>query len=96
MCYSRKTEFEIELKSRQVWGRVAVLIHESESELNDLQQIDVAAEQLVLVVGCRSKLSDRAGNDTYTEFRHYLLRTTFTGSFTHLETPCPSRRSSIW
>ena len=39
---------------------VAVLVGEREADLDDLEKVDVAAQQLVLVVGGAAKLADRA------------------------------------
>ena len=39
----REAKLEIELKCRVVWSSVAILVHESEAKLNDLQEINVAA-----------------------------------------------------
>jgi hypothetical protein len=61
---SRQTKFEIELKSRKIRRRVAIFIHERQSELDDFEKIYVAAKQLVLVVGCGSKFADWSGDDT--------------------------------
>lgn len=61
---SRETELEVELPCRELGRRIAILVHESETELNDLQKINIAAQQLILVVGLRSELADGTGNDT--------------------------------
>lgn len=59
----RETKLEIKLPCREVRRRVAIFIHECEAELDNLQQIDIAAKQLVLVISSGTKLPDRPGHD---------------------------------
>ena len=55
----REVELEVELPRRRAWRIISVLVHEGEAELDDLQQIHVAPQQLVLVIHRAPKLSDR-------------------------------------
>lgn len=59
----REVEFEVELPRRRAWRVSAVLVHERESELDDLQEVHVAPQQLVLVVHRAAKLSDWPHDD---------------------------------
>lgn len=61
---SRETKLEIELPCRVVGRCVAVLVHECETELDDLEEIYVAAKQLILVIGCGTELADGSRDDT--------------------------------
>ena len=60
----REVEFEVELPRRRAGGVVPVLVHEREPELDDLQEVDVAAQQLVLVVHGAAELANRSDHHT--------------------------------
>ena len=54
----RQVELEVELPSRRTRVRkLPFVVEEGETELDDLQKIDVASQQLVLVVGRRLELT---------------------------------------
>lgn len=59
----RQVKFEVELPCGVAGRCLAVLVHERQAQLDDAQQVDVAAQHLVLVVGRRAKLTDRLGHD---------------------------------
>lgn len=59
----REIELEVELPRRRAGRIVAILVHEREAELDDLQQVDVAPQQLVLVVHCAAELADWPDDD---------------------------------
>lgn len=61
--HPRKIELEVKLPRRRAGWIVAILVHEREAELNDLQQVDVAPKQLVLVVHCATELADWSDNN---------------------------------
>ena len=54
----REVELEVELPGGGPRGVVPVLVHEAEAQLDDLQQVHVAAQQLVLVVHRAAELPD--------------------------------------
>ena len=56
----REVEFEVELPRRRARRIISILVHEREPELDDLQEVDVTPQQLVLVVYCAAKLTDRS------------------------------------
>lgn len=55
----RQIELEVELPRRRPGRIVSAFVHERQAELDDLQQIHVAPQQLVLVVHCAAELTDR-------------------------------------
>lgn len=62
---SREVEFEVELpggRSRRIFP---LFVHEGEAQLDDLQQVHVAAQQLVLIVGVASEFTDWSGHHTW-------------------------------
>lgn len=59
----RQIEFEVELPGGVAGRRLAILVHERQAQLDDAQQIDVAAQHLVLVVSRRPELANRLGDD---------------------------------
>lgn len=54
----RKVEFEIELPGAKAWWCFALFIKESETQLDDLKEVNIASQQLVLVICIASKLSN--------------------------------------
>ena len=54
----REIKFEVELPGGCSWGVVAILVHERQSELDDLQQVHITAQQLVLIVHRAAELPD--------------------------------------
>jgi len=60
----RKVELKVELPCGRPWRILSLLVHEGEAQLNDLQQVHVAAQQLVLVVGVAAEHPDRPGDYT--------------------------------
>ena len=54
----RQVELEVELpRGHAVGGQVRPLVHEGQAQLDDLEQVDVAAQQLILVVGRGGELA---------------------------------------
>lgn len=49
-CHSLDTELEVELPSAYSWCQFAILIGKGQTELNDSQQVDVAAKSLIVIV----------------------------------------------
>lgn len=43
-------EMKIELKRRRLAGYTTLLVHKSEPELNDLEQVDIAFQTLILIL----------------------------------------------
>lgn len=62
--HSRKVKLEVKLPRCCARGIIPFLIHEREPELDDLQEVDIAPQQLVLVIHCAPKLSDRSDNNS--------------------------------
>lgn len=56
--HSREVELKIKLPRCGAGRIVSIFVHEGEAELDDLQEVDVAPEQLVLVVHCAAELAD--------------------------------------
>ncbi len=56
---------EVELPGGDALRHVSPAVQEGESQLDDLEQVHVAAQQLVLVVGARLEVSDRPTTDYY-------------------------------
>lgn len=56
--HSREVKFEVELPRCRAGRIISIFVHEREAELDDLQEVDVAPEQLVLVVHCAAELAD--------------------------------------
>lgn len=54
----RQVELEVELPRRRARRIIPILVHEGEAQLDDLQKVHVAPEQLVLVVHRAAKLTD--------------------------------------
>lgn len=53
-----EVELEVELPGGDaVRGQVRLLVHESQTQLDDLEEVNVTAQKLVLVVGRRCKLT---------------------------------------
>ena len=53
-----QVELEVELPRGYTVGRqVCRLVHESQAELDDLERVDIAPEQLILIVGRGSELT---------------------------------------
>lgn len=61
----REVKLKIELPSRCSWWVFTLLIHKSEAQLDYLEQVHIAAQQLVLVVSIASEFSDWSGNNTW-------------------------------
>ncbi len=56
-------ESKVELPRRALGREVAVLVREGDADLYDLEQVDVAAHGLVVVVRRRLEAAYRAGDD---------------------------------
>lgn len=56
--HSREVKLKIKLPRCGAGRIVSIFVHEGEAELDDLQEVDVAPEQLVLVVHCAAELAD--------------------------------------
>lgn len=69
----RETELEIELPGRVIRSSVSIFIHKCETKLDNLEEIDVTAEQLILVVGGRSKFANRSSDDTWKSQDYYTI-----------------------
>ena len=54
----REIKLEVELPCRALGWRVAMLVHEGDADLDDLEQVHITPQQLVLVVGRAAKLTD--------------------------------------
>lgn len=61
----REIEFEIELEHGTTRREVSVLIHKRDAELDDFEQIHVAAMQLVLVLRIAAEFTDWPGYDAW-------------------------------
>jgi len=55
-----QVELEVELPGGVARRRLAIVVHEGQTQLDDPQQVDVAAQQLVVVVRRGAKFADRA------------------------------------
>lgn len=62
--HSRKVKLEVKLPRCCARGIISFLIHEREPKLDDLQEVDIAPQQLVLVIHCAPKLSNRSDNNS--------------------------------
>lgn len=71
--HSREVKFKVELPCCRAGRIVSIFVHEREAELDDLQEVDVAPEQLVLVVHCAAELSD--GPDHHSRKFCVLIKT---------------------
>jgi hypothetical protein len=56
---------EVELPGGDALRHVSPAVQEGQPQLDDLEQVHVAAQQLVLVVGARLEVSDRPTTDYY-------------------------------
>lgn len=56
---SREVEFEVELPGVNARRIFSLLICESQAQLDDFQQVDVAAQELVLVIDGAAEFTDR-------------------------------------
>ena len=59
----REVELKVELPRGRPRWIFARLVHEGQAQLDDLQEVNVAAQQLVLVVGVAAELPDGPGDD---------------------------------
>lgn len=53
----REIKLEIELPGAEAWWCLALLIKKGESQLDDLQEVNITTQQLVLVVCIASELT---------------------------------------
>ena len=60
-------EFEVKLIAKD-GGSFALVVHERDTELDDFEQVDVATQQLILIIRSGAEFSDRSGHDSR-EFR---------------------------
>jgi hypothetical protein len=56
---------EVELPCRDARWRIAIFVEECQADLDDLEEVDVAAQQLVLVRLGRVELAQRFGDDSW-------------------------------
>lgn len=56
--HSREVKLKIKLPRCGAGRIVSIFVHERETELDDLQEVDVAPKQLVLVVYSAAELAD--------------------------------------
>lgn len=61
----REVKLKIELPRWRPGWVVPLLVHKCEAQLYYLEQIHIAAQQLVLIVSVASELSDRSGYNTW-------------------------------
>ena len=60
---AREREFEVELEGADARGQLTLLVTEGEADLDYLQQVDVAAQRLVVKVGRRLEGANGTGDD---------------------------------
>lgn len=62
---SREVELEVELPRGRPRGIFPLFVHECEAQLDDFQQVHVAAQQLVLVVSVAPEFPDGSGHHAW-------------------------------
>ncbi len=62
---SPETELEVKLKGTHAWRPLSLVVVEGQSELDELEQVHIALEQLVLVLCGTTKLPNRFGHNTW-------------------------------
>lgn len=61
---SRKVEFEVELPGVDARRILPLLICESQAQLDNFQQVNVTAEELVLIIYGAAEFTDRPDNNS--------------------------------
>ena len=59
----REVELEVELPGGGAGWIISFLVHEGQTQLDDLEQVHVTPQQLVLVVHRAAELADRPDDD---------------------------------
>ncbi len=61
----REAEFKIELPGGYPWWEAALSIRKSEPELNDLEEVHIAAQRLVVILGGTLEIANRSRYDPW-------------------------------